>query len=660
MKLQFRIILILVISVLVYNTALIAQVNKLSNLQYSADCQITLGDKFNSTSTVVFEDGMNGDNSITGLQSRNWVIINQDGGGESDPWFTGNDAVFNAYEGPSTGFAASNFSGANSSSTVNHWLISPLLNLNENDTLSFWLRAPDSSQFDDSISIYLALDGGTAISSFSINYVNASDNNNPRWLVPKNNWMNWRGVIPQSGNIRFAIQYYLFDADLNGDYIGLDLFQILGAGGGSNYPQNITLSNTQSFGDPANSASFKMIGLPGNINASISQYLSGSSGTDWVAYYDNGAAQDYLTAFNSTSTFNFSPGKGFWILSKNNFNINQQVSTVPLAGDNSYSIPLHSGWNIISNPFEINVSWASIRAANTITENLHSFNGSYSQASVLVPYQGYYYFNTGNAPTLKIPYTQTGLFKGTPQNKSSKNNLEIALNISGQIKSKIEIGFDDSAEKVYDALDKFAPPYDFAEHSIIIENKNYDKDYKNLISDYRPAFEDGEVYDIIIKTSESENAHLNISGCDKFKESNVILFNTDNSIVIDLNQRENIKLEQVGKINEYKLVIGNDEFVKNISSELQPTEFSLSQNFPNPFNPETIIEFTIPKKTDVKIIVYNLLGSEIAKIINEEKNPGNYRISFNASEYDALSSGVYFYSIQADEYSSVKKMIYLK
>jgi hypothetical protein len=660
MKLQFRMIIRLVISVLIFKAELIAQVNMSSNLQYSAECHLLQGDKLNSTSAVLFEDRMNGDNSVTGLQSRNWVIINQDGGGEANPWFTGNDAVFDSYEGPATGFVASNFSGANNSGTVNHWLISPLLSLSENDTLSFWLRAPDSSQFDDSISIYLSLDGGSEISSFTINYVNASDNNNPRWLVPKNNWTNWRGVIPQSGNIRFAVQYYLFDADLNGDYIGLDLFQILGAGGGSTYPQNITLSRNQSFGDPANSSSFRMIGLPGSINASISQYLSGSSGTDWVAYYDNGTAQDYLTAFNSTSTFNFSPGKGFWILSKNNFSINQQVNTVPLAGDNSYSIPLQNGWNIISNPFEINVSWASIKAANSITENLHAFNGSYSQATIMAPYQGYYYFNTGNLPNLKIPYVQAGLFKGSPDANTKADDLEIELNSDGNTISKIHIGFERNAKKIYDKMDKFSPPSDFTEHTIFIKNNQFDKDYKNLICDYRPPFENGEVYDIIIKTSNSEKAQLYIKGSENFSDCNLILINTDNSKIYDLQEVKQIDFQQVGKLNNYKLIIGTEEFVKNISSEMQPQEFSLAQNFPNPFNPETIIEFSIPQKSLVSIRIFDLLGAEVAELVNEEKSPGNYRITFDAEDFGIVSSGVYFYSIKSDNFFSVKKMVYLK
>jgi hypothetical protein len=96
-----------------------------------------------------------------------------------------------------------------------------------------------------------------------------------------------------------------------------------------------------------------------------------------------------------------------------------------------------------------------------------------------------------------------------------------------------------------------------------------------------------------------------------------------------------------------------------------PDEFTLEQNYPNPFNPSTKIKFNIPsviasgtKQSQlVTLKVYDVLGKEIATLINEEKQPGLYEATFNASN---LSSGTYFYKITADEFSFVKKMILVK
>ncbi|GJQ64227.1 MAG: hypothetical protein SCALA702_32800 [Melioribacteraceae bacterium] len=88
-----------------------------------------------------------------------------------------------------------------------------------------------------------------------------------------------------------------------------------------------------------------------------------------------------------------------------------------------------------------------------------------------------------------------------------------------------------------------------------------------------------------------------------------------------------------------------------------PDDFVLSQNYPNPFNPETKISFGLPEKSNVKISVYNLLGQKVAKVVEGEFNPGYHEVNFNGSE---LSSGVYFYRLEAANFVRIKKMMLLK
>ena len=88
-----------------------------------------------------------------------------------------------------------------------------------------------------------------------------------------------------------------------------------------------------------------------------------------------------------------------------------------------------------------------------------------------------------------------------------------------------------------------------------------------------------------------------------------------------------------------------------------PKEYSLSQNFPNPFNPTTKIEFALPKNAMTKIVIYDLLGREVQTLINNELRAGYHEINFDASNF---RSGVYFYSIQAGDFIQTKKMILIK
>ena len=96
--------------------------------------------------------------------------------------------------------------------------------------------------------------------------------------------------------------------------------------------------------------------------------------------------------------------------------------------------------------------------------------------------------------------------------------------------------------------------------------------------------------------------------------------------------------------------------VPNINDKY-PASFKVFQNYPNPFNPTTKIKYEIPKTSFVIIKVYNVLGKQVAALVNEEKSAGNYEINFDASE---LASGIYFYCINAGSFTDTKKMILLR
>jgi hypothetical protein len=88
-----------------------------------------------------------------------------------------------------------------------------------------------------------------------------------------------------------------------------------------------------------------------------------------------------------------------------------------------------------------------------------------------------------------------------------------------------------------------------------------------------------------------------------------------------------------------------------------PSEFQLSQNYPNPFNPSTKIKYSIPQSSIVELKVFDILGNEIATLINEEKSAGIYEATWYAQN---LPSGVYFYQLRAGSFLETKKMLLVK
>lgn len=102
---------------------------------------------------------------------------------------------------------------------------------------------------------------------------------------------------------------------------------------------------------------------------------------------------------------------------------------------------------------------------------------------------------------------------------------------------------------------------------------------------------------------------------------------------------------------------GSFAFSSEVLVQMAPAEYKLSQNYPNPFNPVTRISFQLPYDSHVTLKIYDIVGSEVATLVNEIKVAGNYNFDFNAS---SLASGVYFYKLQAGDFVSNKKMILLK
>jgi hypothetical protein len=95
-----------------------------------------------------------------------------------------------------------------------------------------------------------------------------------------------------------------------------------------------------------------------------------------------------------------------------------------------------------------------------------------------------------------------------------------------------------------------------------------------------------------------------------------------------------------------------------------PDKFELSQNYPNPFNPSTRIQYQVSSISYVSLVVYDILGNEVATLVDEEKEPGVYEVEFSAASHSGnvrnLASGIYIYRLQSSEFSNTKKMILLQ
>ena len=430
------------------------------------------------------------------------------------------------------------------------------------------------------------------------------------------------------------------------------------------YPSILSLNRSYSFNDPNQSSSYQLIGLPGDIYSTLNQLFGGTPKQDWDAYYDNGNASNYLIEFDNSSLFQFNPGNGFWIIGKNTLSISENVNTVTLNSQNAYLIPTHSGWNIISNPFDKSIIWDSVISTNSLDANslIYSWNAGWNTAASFDPYMGYYFYNQQNLSSLKIPYNPDGvigkLLRKTASliNDNGNNSLKLSLVVNNKENSFVVISLDSTSSDGFDKQDILIPPADFEDAGINLINNNLSIGCKYLLKETRPQNKEGQAFNLNIIDKRKKQIDLIADGADNFKVSEVYLLDYNNHKMYNLKQKNLIKLSPVEKSN-YQILIGSSDFINSKEKEILPTEFKLYQNYPNPFNPTTTIEYSIPKTSYVTLKIYDILGKLVTTLVNESKEAGYYKVELNGSNF---SSGIYFYRIEAGKFIDTKKLLLLK
>jgi hypothetical protein len=446
---------------------------------------------------------------------------------------------------------------------------------------------------------------------------------------------------------------------------GDEYFQAL-SGAFTIYPVIVPVTHTMSFGNANTITSYRMIGLPGNARIPLTEVLTGEPRKDWTAFLDNGAATDHLIEFDGSQMFSFGPGNGFWILSRNGLHVHHEVDAVHLGPDKTFPIPLQSGWNIISNPYTQAVPWSAVRETNDISEPIWDFDGRYVESDSLKPYRGYYLYNGTGLSTLRIPYpngkNETGV---SGHGNTIAGSLSLTLEHDGRRSRPVRVHLLDKEPEAAARLRKYAPPGDFEEATITIQSEAATIAGMPMAEDVRTPDGSGQTYSVVVQLKTDTEAHLRISGAESFNEPVIALIDRKTGRRHDLREGgiPNI-LNGTGE-REFLLVMGSHEYMTAIADEALPAVYHLSNNYPNPFNPVTSIEYSIPGGSvavPVKIEVFDLLGRRIRLLVDDVQDSGFYRITWDGrnDRGEAVASGVYVYILKAGSFLESKRMVLIK
>lgn len=362
------------------------------------------------------------------------------------------------------------------------------------------------------------------------------------------------------------------------------------------------------------------------------------------------SAFKYSTGYNSQSTLE--NGIGYWI------KFNESSSTNIYGEEVNSPIQVNEGWNIIgSYNNELDVSQIETTPVNILSGDIYGFDNGYYIADKLEVGKGYW---VKAAQDGEISFNTTNSLNKSVNKFDEEPTINFDIIASNGIGDSISLSFglDSLATNGYDEFlgEKELPPLPpLGAFDVRIEIPD------TLITTYTDIRElAANCYDHTISYQLADSSQdLSLSW--DLPEGVTLTISDLFGGAIFNESFESGKGEFVIKnpnINNAKLTLCYSNIIlSNKDYEFVPTEYTLSQNYPNPFNPSTKIQFGLPKASEVSVSIYNILGERVKDLVSQDLKAGFHETEFNNT---SLSSGIYFYRIEAGEYVETRKMILLK
>ncbi|MCB5259395.1 MAG: chitobiase/beta-hexosaminidase C-terminal domain-containing protein [Candidatus Cloacimonetes bacterium] len=416
------------------------------------------------------------------------------------------------------------------------------------------------------------------------------------------------------------------------------------------YEDSIALNHTWTFGGKEED-DYLLVGLPGEQWTPIKNLMQGKPFVDW-SVYANAQGQDDetdLTPWTDTDEFDFRPGIGFWLLSRNKVVVNQQaVPNVTLNDELSYSITVRSGWNIISNPFDKLVLWRAVKERNCVNTDLFDFqNGVFMPSQLMLPFKAYYWYNQTDIDSLMIAIDDSPMLdKGDIFAKTV--SCQVTELSSGKV-SVVEMGISDHASDAMDPWDQPYPLLGFNSFAACIGDNNLYKDYRQGPN---------QSFAVNIHSENESEIELNFQIDGTYP--GIVLMNDFDGSVYEL--RNGVSMVFPPHQKKFRVITGDNDYIQHHSSWEAPELIKLYQNAPNPFKKSTNIMVYTPEKASVTIQVYNIRGQLVRTLADSQsKAPGNKVWNFNA---ESLPSGVYYCRLtwvsDNQSGSETRKMLFVK
>ena len=589
----------------------------------------------NPNATVIYVDSLNGDNSIAGLRGRGYKTYYRGTGpqGTSQIWYQGDPASFgaSAFNGPTTGFVQSDYNSVTGTNTIDNWLVSPQLNLVAGDSLKFYALSYNSNAYPDSARIMYSAAGDTLPEATS--WVELGRFLFPSITTLNQTWTLKKYGIPSNGaSGRFAIRYCVANAGPTGNNsstIGLDMIYVERNSTPVTFAWSEQTSGVTTELSSVSAVSDNVCWICG-AGGKVLKTING--GTNWTSY-TLPATDDAYNIFaydENTALVTTSPTAGTYVYRTSNGGANwtqvlfvsggfgdalwmTDANTAYFMGD-----PIGGNW-LLKKSTNGGVNWTDWATVPT------TITGGWNNSFFIRGSKVWFGSNTTT-----VMYSSNSGANWTTQTTPTANQYGIWFND------------DNNGMAIYQSLSAttnggtnwsaLTSPVTYYGAGVCGTATKWWATTQNTTPDVYYSSNNGANWttQYTAPTAGGVFRHLSMA-----RNGNTIW-----------------GCRSLGGISKY----GTSTGITPIGT-VTPVDYTLSQNYPNPFNPTTKINFAIPKSGMVTLKVYNVLGKEVATLVNQNMTAGTYNYEFNASN---LSSGIYFYKLDVNGFSQVKKMSLVK
>jgi len=435
------------------------------------------------------------------------------------------------------------------------------------------------------------------------------------------------------------------------------------------------LSNTSTQPGGEETSAYRMISIPLTLNDD----RPGPVFEDDLGTYD--PARWRLFGLNESQSWENSefpncgdviPGRGFFLIVKEAGKVIDAGPGGTVPTDAPFEINLHSGWNLIGNPYNFTVSMVGVSLASGNPVDMRNFVGSWatlSGASSLEPFNGYLVASDSDDEQLLIDPlgALNKVMPAMPPEPLWAVGIEAAVGGARDVDNVAAVH--ETAETAWDRLDRPEPPVIGDYVGVSFPHPEWETPFPAYCKDARPEALDtgGHSWAFEVRTNVEGRVALTFTGLASVPDGYQVWLRDELLMInVDLSATDTYTFvgASSGAPRSMTLVVGGEDYVAEALpvDESIPRRVTLFENFPNPFNPLTTIRYGLPRAGRAKLGIYDLRGRLVSMIVNEEQPAGYHAAVWEGGDHAGrrVSSGVYLYRLVTDDAVVTRKMLLMK